>query len=808
MKRILLLLTIVLVSYQSKAQFPSFGGNTSQKITGRISALILDSLTKKPIEYATVSLINTKTNKSVNGAVSDAKGKVVLQNVVAGEYKFLVGFIGYQSKIIIAKTTPEKPDQNLGEISIFGTTAQLKEVSIEGKKNVIENKIDRLIYNAEADATNAGGDATDVMRKVPMLSVDAEGNVQLRGSAVRVLINGKPSGTMATSVKDALRMIPADQIKSVEVITSPSAKYDAEGSGGIINIITKKSNAQGVSGSTNLSVGTRQNTGNFNLTAKTGRLSANTALGTMIAFPQNSRVIFYNKTTSNGMVSEVTQDGTSDWSRQMYNGSLGLDYDFNAYNNISTNAKYNRFYNGGPGNSQIVNNGINGQINSQTNMSNGNLDWNMDYRKTSEKKGEEFSVSAQLSSGRNTNEFTNTYNIAALPSTITASQNVGKNKEYTLQSDYSYPFTPTVVFETGAKGIFRTIQSKFAQNMAQDFDYTQNVGAVYSTVSFNLSKKITFKGGVRAEYTGIDFLDISARHNKNDYFNLFPSAIISQSFGPMSSLKLSYNRRIQRPSLNYLNPFLNEANQFSVMQGNPKLNPELSDNFELGYSTFLKKGSMINASIFYRRINGIIENFNMVYPDDSTKILTTFRNIGVSDSYGFNLFGSYNPMPKWTLMSNISVNSYQISNNNLNISSKTYFNTVLFFRSATNLNKGWNLEFFGVGISPKHTFQGKTDAMFFYGGALKKDIMKKKGSIGLNMLNPFNRDLHIQTITNSGDSYQTQNIYYPLRSFGINFSYSFGKLKFTEKSKIKNDDIKQEQQQGGGQMGGFGQGKQ
>jgi len=681
-----------------------------------------------------------------------------------------------------------------------------------------------MVYNAEADATNAGGDATDVMRKVPMLSVDINGNVQLRGSAVRVLINGKPSGTMANSVADALKMIPADQIKSVEVITSPSAKYDAEGSGGIINIITKKSNAQGVSGSVNATAGTRQNTGSFNLTAKTGRLSMNTALGTMIAPAQDSRVVFLNEitaldpNTNTQKTTSTLQDGTSAWSRQMFNGSLGLDYDFNAYNNISTNAKYNRFYNGGPGNSGISGSKVDmgnapvfspsGNIISSTDMANGNLDWNVDYKKTSKKAGEEFSISGQLTSGRNTNEFTNDYRTAAgTPISYIASDNVGKNREYTAQTDYIYPFSKSVIFETGAKGIFRNIQSQYGGNSNQDFDYNQNVGALYSTISFNLTKKIQFKGGVRGEYTAIDFSS-----TKNDYFNLFPSAIISQTIKGKTTLKLSYNRRMQRPSLSYLNPFLNKSNQFSLFQGNPDLRPELSDNLEFGYSTFIK-GSIINASVFYRNTQDIIENVNIPMADGVN--LTTFKNVGTTKSYGVNVFASYNPLPKWTLMSNVGLNTYEIksqlegNSTVLNgVNTGTYLNYNFFFRSANSFKQGWNLEFFGVVNSPRYTYQSKTQAMVFYGGAVKKEILKKKGTIGLNVLNPFTRDLHIKTETIAANSLQTQNIYYPLRSFGLNFSYNFGKLKFTEKKKIKNDDIKQDQQQGGGgQMGGMGSGK-
>ncbi|MEE1945339.1 TonB-dependent receptor [Pedobacter sp. KR3-3] len=797
MKKILLLCIGLISVLGAKAQFPGLGGGSAApKITGRITATVIDSLTKQPIDYATVSLTKVKDGKAVNGGVTDEKGKVTLQNVAPDEYKLSVGFIGYYSKTIIVKTTPGKPDNSLGNILLKPSPNTLKEVTVEGKKNVIENKIDRMVYNAEADATNAGGDATDVMRKVPMLSVDINGNVQLRGSSVRVLINGKPSGTMANSVADALKMLPADQIKSVEVITNPSAKYDAEGSGGIINIITKKSNAEGVSGSVNATAGTRQNAGAFNLTAKSSRLSVNTALGTQLAYPQESRVVFFNQTTANNATTAVLQDGTSDWTRQAFNGSLGLDYDFNAYNNISTNAKYTRFYNGGPGKSAIFANDVaTGNIVSSTDMSNGNLDWNVDYRVTSKKPGEELTVSGQLTTGRNTNEFVNDYRTAAgVPISYVGSNNIGKNQEYTAQTDYVYPFSKTITFEAGAKGIFRNIQSQYG--VGEDFDYTQNVGAAYSTIAFNLTKKIQFKGGLRAEYTYVN-----SNVGKDDYLNLFPSAILSQTINGKTTLKLAYNRRVQRPSLAYLNPFLNKSNLSFDFQGNPNLDPELSDNIEFGYSTFIK-GSIINASVFYRNTKNIIEALNK---NVDGRILSTFENVGTTQSYGFNLFGSYNPTPKWTLMSNIALNTYEVKSRAdiKGMNEGTFLNYNFFFRSANAFKGGWNLELFGVVNSPRYTYQSKTDPMFFYGGAVKKDILKKQGTIGLNVLNPFNRDLHIKTITQGDGNLQRQNIYYPLRSFGLNFSYKFGKLKFTEKKKIKNDDVKQDQQQGG--MGGGGQ---
>jgi len=278
--------------------------------------------------------------------------------------------------------------------------------------------------------------------------------------------------------------------------------------------------------------------------------------------------------------------------------------------------------------------------------------------------------------------------------------------------------------------------------------------------------------------------------------------ILSQALKGGSTIKLSYNKRIQRPSLFYLNPFENKSDPYNTLRGNPELDPELTHNMELGYSTFIK-GSVINASVFYRTTENVIES--AILPIDGTaatgqRFLTTYLNIGRSQSYGMNVFASYNPKPKWTLMTNLGLNTYEVNNSSSNINTGTFINYTVFGRSAYALPGGWNTEVWGVINSPKRTFQGKTDAMYFYGAAVKKEIMKKQASIGLNVLNPFSRDLVINTVNKGANYEQSTNIHYPLRSFGVNFSYKFGKLKFTQPKKgVKNDDVKKEEQGG---MGG------
>ncbi|MEJ5964266.1 TonB-dependent receptor domain-containing protein [Pedobacter immunditicola] len=795
MKRLLPLFIGLIGISSAKAQLPTAGGASKVTVTGRITAIIIDSVTNKPVDYATVSLIKVKDNKSVNGGLTDDKGKVVIQNIAPDQYKLSIGFMGYVTKSISVKTTPERPDNNVGTILLTPTASNLKEVEISGQKAMVENKIDRMVYNADQDVTLAGGTAGDVMRKVPLLSVDIDGNVTLRGSAVKVLINGKPSGTMANSVADALKMIPAEEIKTVEVITSPSAKYDAEGSGGIINIITKKKTAQGVSGSVNTSVGTRQNNGNVSLNAKKGRLGFTSNVGTQYAIPQETNVVLFNDNyiTNNS----ILQNGFTKAKRWGYNGSAGLDYDINNYNSLSTNIKFNRFENGSNGSVGVSNinpaaNSIDFSRFSDNSMVFKNMDWSADYRKTTKKEGEEFALLAQASFGRNENQF-NTIDRMPNGDININGDNTGKNNEYTVQSDYTYPFSKTTVLETGLKGIFRNIQSKY-QDTDQNFDYDQNVGAAYGVISFQLAKKTTLKGGLRAEYTKIAGQAGSVLNFDNDYFNLFPSAIISQTLKGNSTLKLSYNRRMSRPSLYYLNPFLNQNDPENQTQGNPGLSPELSDNMELGYSTYIK-GSVINASVFYRNTSDVIEN--VFTPAQK---LTSYFNVGTRKSYGASAFASYSPKPKWTLMGNFNVNSYEVESLTTGLTTGVKWNYSAFMRSALSVKGGWNTEIFSVFNGPRYTFQGKSGAMAFYGGAVKKEILKKKGTVGLNVFNIFSRDLHIESVNQSASFLQSTNIYYPIRSFGVNFSYSFGSMNFNptpKKRKINNDDQKQGEQQGG-----------
>uniref|UniRef100_UPI00404A2CFF TonB-dependent receptor domain-containing protein n=1 Tax=Daejeonella sp. TaxID=2805397 RepID=UPI00404A2CFF len=823
------LVLIALFTWISFASAQGMGGAAAPSVTGRISGIILDSLSAKPIDYATVSMGRAGSVKTTNGSITDIKGAFKIENIAAGSYRITIAFIGYQTKTLDSvKTTPGKPDLNLGRILLAPNLKMLNEVVITGTTPIIENKIDKLIYNAEQDIAIAGGNATDVLRKVPLLSVDFEGNVSLRGSQnVRVLINGKPSGSMANNMADALRAIPADQIKNVEVITSPSAKYDAEGTSGIINIITKKNNLAGISGSVNGGVGTRQNSGNLNLNAKTGRLAVTANGGGYYSWPQISNISF--KRTNADASQIISQNGESQTDRLSANGSIGADYDFNSFNSISSNLRLTRFSNGADG-SNLNQNIFNGSaINftrlSDNSMNMNGIDWSSDFLHKFKKKDQQISFAYQYTNGIQKNDYTTDFSNTLIDE---YGNNDADNTENTIQADYTHPFKK-VTFETGIKGILRDIVS---DNQTRNFnsvtnvfspissrtyvyDYNQDVYSAYATFGFTLAKKYGIRAGARYEGTEIkgDARSVGAAAPfSSSYYNLVPSFVVSRTFKNFSTVKFSYNQRLQRPSLFYLNPFLNSADIYNQSQGNPSLKPELSHNVEFNYSMFVKT-SVLNASVYYRRTNDIIESFVLPISvtDPNTGVIatgsrTTFRNVGNNNSVGFNFFGQINPVKPLTLRGNFNVFTYDINTNNTvvvaNANSSTQLIYNAFLMASYVFPKGLTFETFLITNSPRRTSQGRNPSFNMWNLGLKKEIMKKKGSIGLTIIDPFNENKNFRSNIVGADFTQSSNFSVPFRSFGTSFSYRFGKLTMQaprKKRGVTNDDLKQGEQNIGNQ---------
>jgi outer membrane receptor protein involved in Fe transport len=821
MKRIILLITIICSVISAKAQFGVGGGGST--IVGKISGTVVDSITKKPLDYGTVSLFRSTGKSPITGVLTDDKGSFKISDVHPGVYRIEITFVGYPTKIINnVETTLSKPDKGLGTLVVSPGAKALKEVTITGTAALVENRIDKIVYNAEKDITAAGGSATDVLQKVPLVAVDINGNVSLRGDAnVRILINGRPSGATSASLADVLKGIPADQIKSVEVITSPSAKYDAEGSAGIINIITKQKNISGISGSISGGVGTRQNNGNMNLNYNKNRFNLTINAGGNASWPQTSNTYFL-QTVTNGTTTATTETkGTSRISRHAVIGSVSAGYEFNAFNSLNTSIRLTQIEFNTKSNSQTV------AANPYSLSSLGHavpasgFDWNLDYVHKFKKEGEELDFSTQWSHSIGTTEFTNYY------TSVFKNQknNIdGTNNEYTLQVDYVLPINKTFKLESGGKYIIRRITTAndlynpiggtdFVYNplTSSTYGYNQNVTAGYSVFTITLPKSYSVLIGLRDEYTTISgnphSLSQTVAPFSQDYNTLIPSLTLQKKLTATQTLKLGYSKRITRPSLQFLNPYVDSTNVQAQKVGNPRLSPEVSQTIELGYNTYIGS-SIINLSAYYKHTSGLIEGITGPLVTSPGATITTYQNIGNNNSFGGSFFGSVTPFKILTIMGNINAYTYKPDPSGVfqltQSQNGTYIQYGGFLRATLTLPADLVAESFAFGSSSRRTIQGSNPSFSIFGVGLKKQFDHKKFSLGLNAIQPFSTYKEFNSSISSPGFTQVSKFQLPFRSFGLTFGYNFGKLSFSNpnqtKKGVNNDDLKQ----GDGGMGGGG----
>ncbi|WP_353717368.1 TonB-dependent receptor [Dyadobacter sp. 676] len=811
------------------------GGNRQQRQTvipgtaedtpkgnGKITGVLVDSTSKKPVEFAALSLVDTKTNNPIDGTTTDEKGEFTLTKVASGNFKILISFIGYKTKTIDNVKIDRRTELNLGTVTLVPDVVQLNEVEVVGMAQMVEEKVDRLVYNAEKDITSRGGDASDVMKKVPMLTVDLDGNVSLRGSSnVRVLINNKPSTIIATSVADALKQIPADMIKSVEVITSPSARYDAEGSAGIINIITKKSTIQG--GTLNLDTGIGNRGSNLGLRGnyRVGKMGF--SLGGFGRF--NYNMPGKSENLQVGKLSDFSVQQKSDSKNKMAFGSynFGWDWEIDSKTSLSAGVRYGMRNNKADQELYTFN-----TVNDTTRTSfrdvsskdlSGTWDVNVDYMKTLAKPGQELSISTQYSRNNRTNDYD--ADVYALSNSqlkellgALGNNNSSHNQESTVQVDYQTPIRDNQMLEIGGKGIFRQVVSNFdyyseigQAQPASNLNYDQNVAAGYLSYTFTTKSRFTVKAGTRYEYTSIDATQGESGDLKLPaYGNLVPSINLSQTFGKGQTIKLAYNRRLQRPGIQFLNPNLNAANPQNVTVGNPNLKPELTDQIELGTS-FFKNTMYINVSTFARFTNSSIESIRTTSADGV--ITTTYGNIGSKKNYGANIFGNVTFFKRWQLGGGFDFYYADLSNNSPDPALKNSNSGFVLsgrFRTSLNIKDGWGLQAGGFMRGRDVQLQGTQAGFRMYDFGIRKDFKNKRGSIGFGMENFLAPSFKMKTSLESKTFTQNNTNYLYNRGFRVNFSYRFGKMTFVEqkprrRKSVNNDDQKSD---GGGMDAGGG----
>ncbi|AEI48374.1 TonB-dependent receptor domain-containing protein [Runella slithyformis] len=841
MKKIYFLLAITLLAttflMPAQAQFPMGGvapvkalpgtaGDQTPKGSAKITGFVVDSSVTKAVEFANIALYNKATGKAVDGTVADEKGKFVLNKIAEGEYRLLISFLGFKNKTIENITLTKGQDLDLGVIKLSANVQTLNEVVVTGQAALIEEKVDRLVYNADKDIAAKGGDATDVLRKVPLLTVDLDGNVSLRGSQnIRVLINNKPSTIIASSVSDALKQIPADQIKTVEVITSPSAKYDAEGSGGIINIITKKNSLQGMNLNVDSGVGNRGSSLSLNGSYRKGK--AGFTLGGFGRANYNTitKTSLEQTSIANGITTQTRQtgDGNSRGLFGQYN--LGFDYDLAKNQSITAGLRYGvrNFISQQDLVTRLYTNGVAGVASGRDveakNLS-GTIDINVDYLHTYKKPQQEWSMSTLYSRNGLTNDFdANLLNGDGGLKSRQRNLNSNVNQEFTFQTDYQTPIKKNQLLEFGGKGIFREVTSNYRYLMAGptgeftkeinqpsgELIYHQNIAAGYSSYTYTTKKRYTLKGGLRYEHT---FIDASTREGGPigiaNYGVLVPSVNASKTIKG-TTLKLGYNRRIQRPGLQQLNPNFNAANPQNITIGNPSLRPELTNNFELGLSKTIKK-VFVNATFFGRVTNNAISQVRRPSDTLAGAIITTYENIGRQHAYGTNIFANIAVTSKinvglfsnvfYTTLSGQAIGengvSQNLTNDGFNVSGGLF--------SQAQFKNGWGAQAFGFLQGSQVQLQGVQGGFGFYTVGIKKDFKNKKGSIGLAGENFLSKRFNIHTELKSPQFNQVNDVYLYNRGVRLTFTYKIGKMTMDAPKKkarsVNNDDVKTE---GGGQ---------
>ncbi|MEO9209879.1 MAG: TonB-dependent receptor [Ginsengibacter sp.] len=791
-----------------------------------IKGRLMDSISREPFEYGTISLFLEGVAKPVNGTIADSKGNFLVDNVKAGNYKLVAEFIGYKPFIISNIHVNEKnPQVEIKDIYLFSKTIALTGITITANTKVVENRIDKLVFNVERDLTSQVGAATDILRKVPQVSVDIDGNVELAGStSVKFLINGKPSSAFGSNIADVLQSIPASQIKSIEVITSPGAKYDAQGVGGIINIILKQNNSRGVNGNISLSAGTRQSNGSFNFNARKGSFGMNAFISTNIGAKVSPT---YNSDRNTNDTSSKTnillhQDAISQFQRGGYQTGIGFDWDMYSTNSITGSISYNHFGNNGNGSTnqnQIINDkdgnlisGIQTLINQDNQFKFHNIDASLNYKKTFAKEEQALEISVNTSVGNRTSTSNNYQFNLPLQQLYysTKSKNPGTESETEMTADYTHPINEKVIFGVGGKyslynissysNVFKldasTNQYITDPILSNSLDYRQKVYAFYSEISFPFFSLFDAKTGVRYERTEINAFYSNAQQQKNipGYNTIVPSIFLSKKIGENGLLKLSYSKRIERPDYRDLNPFINTNDPKNLSMGNSNLKPEIGHRLELGYNVDIKNLGSVMLSLFYRMNDQDIQSFIIYYPTfkvgDTTYTnvaVSTRENVGKENNFGVNLYSDFKLIPKLNLRTNLSFYQRHI----VNQIDKGFNSDGFLYRIKLNASYQFTNtlagEFFGNFNSAKHEVQGTFPSFMSYSMAIRKQFWNKKASLALTASNPFKKDLEQKTSL-IGPNFTSTNVrYIPFRSFGINFTWKFGRLEF-KKVKDGMDD--------------------
>ena len=778
----------------------------------QIKGVVTDSISGKGVSYVTISIQNGEG--VLKRLASDEAGKFTFSLGKTGKYDVIFHSVGYKLQKTEITLNESAAKLDMGTILLKHSVENIGEVTVAVQKPLIRTEPDKIVYSIETDPESKTSNVLEMLRKVPLLTVDGEDNIQMKGSSnFKILINGKSSAMVSQNPRDVLRSLPASTVRDIEVITDPSSKYEAEGTAGIINIITNKKQLEGFMGRLSSGVDSR---GGYNAglyaTSKIKKFGFSVNYG-YNKFQQPNSESFSTRENFLSTTNRLTEtEGTNKFTGRM-NFIMGeASYEIDTFNLISLS------YMGHLG--QFSSNGENMtsdfdiaqtltrqfENSMQTSNDYGSLSGNIDYQRTFKKPDKTFTVSYRLdNSPRNTDSENGINGILDYPSYRQKSINDAVGREHTFQLDYYDPITKVHQFETGVKYILRQnisnsdilrldyTTNEWVRDLTRinDLDYNQYIVGVYLGYVVKL-KKISLKTGLRTESTKNDglFKSTSDTTFTNRMFNLIPYVTLSKNMDKGQNMKLSYTQRLSRPGIWYLNPFYNDTDPLNVNYGNPNLDAEISHTFNFTYGKFTPKYNF-NLNLSSAFTNNSITSFTQLQPNGVS--ITTYENIGKNQNYGGYIYGSAKVGKKINLNTNLGLN-YTIleSNSGLELKNEgTSYNGSLSVRY--NVWENGTFSVFGGLYSPRIMLQGKSSTYSYSSISYSQQLLKKKLMINISVTDPFRERMIYKTTLSDPTFTRTTENYRYNRTARISISYQFGQMKDQikkAKRTITNDDLK------------------
>ena len=807
---------LLLYSIKLKAQATS---------AGTVSGKLIDGTNGQPLSFATVILVRKSDNHAIRSIQTDLDGKFALTPIPNGTYIFHATFVGYSTITRDSiNITAAKQNYNLGSITLNKGKSLLKEVVITAQRSPIQIGIDKKSFNVDQSLVSQGGSATDLLTNVPSVQVDVDGNISLRGStSVRVLINGKPSALTGGDISDILQSIPASSIETIEVITNPSSKYEAEGQAGIINIVLKKNTQKGFMGTASAGVGT-QNT--LNGTASLAYQNGKVNVYSNYSYRKGTRIGngFIDKTTdeADGIVQTDDQTANQSFTYKGQNIRSGIDITLNPNSELSFSNNINLRSRDRTqiGQTFIMSGDSLLQRIDQNNFSTGtgtNLDFSTDFDHKFKKKGEELTANATYSIDKNNNfdNLNSDYYYYTIPEYFPSVQHnttIGREHILNLQADYTLPLKNGKL-EAGYKTLIdnsnnnymvdtmSTVDGVFNSDpfLSNQFKYDENVNAIYTNYQHQFGK-FGLQAGLRLEDTHIrtTLTDSTVTNNRQDYLRLYPSLFLTEKLGGNQTLQFSYSRRTARPNSRQLSPFVDESNRLSYSEGNPYLKPEDTHAFELSYVNYWNAVTL-TTSLYYRLTLDNIQQITIpLTPGNLDTTLTQFENIKSASNAGYELIARVAPVNYFDFTANVNIYYRHIDGDPaLDLATTSGYswngNITANFKPVKKLGIQLRADY----QSPQVIPQGKMQSIHGVDGGVRYDLTKQLTLSG-NVRDIFNTRRYVSDINYSTPTFTTAQLSerrFATRTGIITLSYRFGNNGLPSKKKQRNTQPQDQDQE-------------